>query len=113
MSEPPLVAAREQQRELYGRPLGELVHQLTADLRITQGRLAGVLGVSAPMLSQLASGQRVKFGNPAVVGRLQGLIDLAARAGSLTPGPARAGAQRHPGEHDDADPAAACGRCAS
>lgn len=85
MSEPTLVAAREQQRELYGRPLGELVHQLTADLRITQGRLAGVLGVSAPMLSQLASGQRVKFGNPAVVGRLQDLIDLAARAGSLTP----------------------------
>lgn len=43
------------------------------------------MGVSAPMLSQLASGQRVKFGNPAVVGRLQGLIDLAARADALTP----------------------------
>lgn len=85
MTESGLGAARELQRELYGQPLGELVHRLTADLRITQGRLAGVLGVSAPMLSQLASGQRVKFGNPAVVGRLQGLIDLAARAGSLTP----------------------------
>lgn len=78
-------AAREQQREFYGRPLGELVHQLTADLRITQGRLASVLGVSAPMLSQLVSGQRVKFGNPSVVGRLQGLVDLAARAATLTP----------------------------
>ncbi len=85
MSEQSLSAARELQRELYGQPLGELVHQLTAALRITQGRLAGVLGMSAPMLSQLASGQRVKFGNPAVVGRLQGLIDLAARADALTP----------------------------
>ncbi len=85
MSEQSLGAARELQREMYGQPLGELVHQLTAQLRITQARLAAVLGVSAPMLSQLASGQRVKFGNPAVVGRLQALIDLAARAGTLTP----------------------------
>lgn len=84
MSDSAFVAAREQQRQLYGRPLGDLVHELTADLRITQGRLAAVLGVSAPMLSQLVSGQRVKFGNPSVVGRLQGLVDLAARAGTLT-----------------------------
>jgi hypothetical protein len=37
--------------------------------------------LSAPMLSQLMSGQRAKIGNPAVVQRLQALQELAAEAG--------------------------------
>jgi transcriptional regulator with XRE-family HTH domain len=76
-------AGRRQQALLYGEPLGELVRRLMAALDLTQGKLAEVLGLSAPMLSQLMSGQRVKIGNPAVVGRLQALIELSERAPSL------------------------------
>ncbi len=69
--------AREQQRGWYGEPLGELCRGLIADLGLNQARLAAVLGLSAPMLSQLMSGQRSKIGNPAVVQRLQSLCELA------------------------------------
>jgi hypothetical protein len=44
---------------------------------LTLGQLAGVIGLSAPMLSQLVSGQRAKIGNPAVLSRLQALVALA------------------------------------
>jgi len=57
--------------------LGDLFRRLIADLGLNQGRLAGVLGLSAPMLSQLMSGQRAKIGNPAVVQRVQALQELA------------------------------------
>ncbi|KGN36885.1 hypothetical protein [Knoellia subterranea] len=77
--------ALEQQRALYGAPLSELGATVRTGLGLTQGRLAEVLGLSAPMLSQLLSGQRVKIGNPAVVHRLQRLLDLTREAGSLTP----------------------------
>ncbi len=69
--------AREQQRGWYGEPLGELCRGLIAGLGLNQARLAAVLGLSAPMLSQLMSGQRSKIGNPAVVVRLQSMRDLA------------------------------------
>jgi transcriptional regulator with XRE-family HTH domain len=69
--------ARELQRGWYGEPLGELFRRLIGDLGLNQARLAGVLGLSAPMLSQLMSGQRAKIGNPAVVQRLQALQELA------------------------------------
>jgi predicted transcriptional regulator len=69
--------ARDLQRQWYGEPLGELFRRLIADLGLNQARLAGVLGLSAPMLSQLMSGQRAKIGNPAVVQRLQALQELA------------------------------------
>ncbi|MFI0941055.1 DNA-binding protein [Streptomyces sp. NPDC021020] len=72
-------AARELQRGWYGEPLGELFQRLIADLGLNQARLAAVLGLSAPMLSQLKSGQRAKIGNPAVVQRLQALQELAAQ----------------------------------
>ncbi len=75
----------EQQRTLYGAPLAELASQATSALGLTQGRLAEVLGLSAPMLSQLLSGQRVKIGNPAVVHRLQSVLTLAGRAERLSP----------------------------
>ncbi|MFC4034172.1 helix-turn-helix domain-containing protein [Streptomyces polygonati] len=69
--------AMELQRGWYGEPLGDLFRRVIADLGLNQVRLAGVLGLSAPMLSQLMSGQRAKIGNPAVVQRLQALQELA------------------------------------
>lgn len=73
-----MTTANEQQRALYGAPLGELVGQVRDRLGLTQTQVAEVLGLSAPMLSQLVSGHRVKIGNPAVVHRLQALLVLAA-----------------------------------
>lgn len=69
--------ARELQRSWYGEPLGALFRRLIDDLGLNQARLAGVLGLSAPMLSQLMSGQRAKIGNPAVVQRVQLLQELS------------------------------------
>lgn len=79
--------ARELQRGWYGEPLGDLFRRLMAELGLNQSRLAGVLGLSAPMLSQLMSGQRAKIGNPAVVQRLQALQELACQVteGSVDP----------------------------
>ncbi|WP_369204907.1 helix-turn-helix domain-containing protein [Streptomyces sp. PU-14G] len=70
--------ARELQSQWYGEPLGTLFRRLIDDLGLNQARLATVLGLSAPMLSQLMSGQRAKIGNPAVVQRVQALQELAA-----------------------------------
>lgn len=70
--------ARELQSQWYGEPLGDLFRRLIEDLGLNQARLAAVLGLSAPMLSQLMSGQRAKIGNPAVVQRVQSLQELAA-----------------------------------
>ncbi|MGW7514586.1 helix-turn-helix domain-containing protein [Streptomyces sp. NPDC054796] len=70
--------ARELQSQWYGEPLGTLFRKLIDDLGLNQARLATVLGLSAPMLSQLMSGQRAKIGNPAVVQRVQALQELAA-----------------------------------
>ncbi|MDB1086272.1 DNA-binding protein [Streptomyces sp. ACA25] len=69
--------ARQQQTTWYGEPLGSLFRRLITDLGLNQARLAVVLGLSAPMLSQLMSGQRAKIGNPAVVQRVRALQDLA------------------------------------
>lgn len=77
--------ARELQRGWYGEPLGDLFRRLIAELGLNQARLAGVLGLSAPMLSQLMSGQRAKIGNPVVVQRLQALQEFA---GQMTEGQA-------------------------
>jgi hypothetical protein len=71
---------RCRQRDLYGAPLGDRLRRLTAELGITQGRLAQTLGVSAAMLSQLASARRVKIGDPAVLARLQ-LLDRRCATG--------------------------------
>lgn len=70
---------RSAQRELYGEPLADVLGRVMVTFTLTQASLAGVLGVSAPMLSQLMSAHRVKIGNPAVVLRLQALQDLAER----------------------------------
>ncbi|GAA3241267.1 hypothetical protein GCM10017691_44280 [Pseudonocardia petroleophila] len=65
---------RARQAELYGAPLGDRVRGLLAVLGVSQARLARTLGISPAMLSQLASGRRVKIGSPAVLARLQ-LLD--------------------------------------
>ncbi|WP_327176825.1 DNA-binding protein [Streptomyces sp. NBC_01335] len=82
--------ARELQRSWYGEPLGALFRRLIDDLGLNQARLAAVLGLSAPMLSQLMSGQRAKIGNPAVVQRVQALQELAVQVadGSASAGEA-------------------------
>ena len=73
-----------EQRRLYGEPIGVLVRRVVSALGLTQARVAEVLGLSPAMLSQLASGQRVKIGNPLAVARLQRLLDLTEEAPSLT-----------------------------
>lgn len=68
---------RAQQAAWYGEPVGDTVRRLVAALGLTQGQLAAAVGLSAPMLSQLSSGQRAKIANPAVLARLQALAALA------------------------------------
>lgn len=74
----------DEQRDLYGEPIGDLVRRVMDRLRLTQGAVASVLGLSPAMLSQLMSGRRVKIGNPQAVTRLQSLLTLADEAASLT-----------------------------
>ena len=73
----------QEQRELYGASLVELLAPVRAVLGITQARLAQVMGLSAPMLSQLLQGQRVKIGNPVVLTRMDALVQLASEAEGL------------------------------
>lgn len=61
---------RELQRRWYGEPLGDRARRLVVAFRISQAQLAEVLGISAPMLSQVMSARRAKIGNPAVLARL-------------------------------------------
>ncbi|MQY03830.1 helix-turn-helix domain-containing protein [Actinomadura macrotermitis] len=68
---------RALQTEWYGEPLGDRVRRLLERYRLSQSGLAGVLGLSPPMLSQLMSGQRAKISNPAVLNRLLALEELA------------------------------------
>lgn len=72
------------QRQLYGEPLADIAGRIRGDLGLTQAGLAQVLGLSAPMMSQLLSGQRAKIGNPAVLGRLQALVEMSQQAPKLT-----------------------------
>ncbi|SHF35452.1 helix-turn-helix domain-containing protein [Streptoalloteichus hindustanus] len=58
------------QREWYGEPLGDRVRRLVVAFDVSQAQLADVLGISAPMLSQVMSGRRAKIGNPAVLARM-------------------------------------------
>lgn len=85
MSTPNVEANRQQQINLYGAPIGDLAHSIMAAVGLSQRELAKVLGLSAPMLSQLISGQRIKVSNPIVVARLQELLLLRDRAEGLSP----------------------------
>lgn len=66
----------EQQTELYGAPLADTVRRVTGTLGLSQSRVAKVIGMSAPMLSQLVTGTRVKIGSPRSLARLQSLVRL-------------------------------------
>ena len=65
---------RAEQARLYGAPLGDLVAEVGRTLDLSPARIARLLGISAPMVSQLASGHRLKIGNPTAVVRLQMLV---------------------------------------
>ncbi|XRQ11818.1 helix-turn-helix domain-containing protein [Actinomadura welshii] len=78
VAEDTVVRNRALQTEWYGEPLGDRVRPLLERLGLSQSGLAGVLGLSAPMLSQLMSGQRAKISNPAVLHRLMAVEDLVA-----------------------------------
>ncbi|MGH8792656.1 MAG: DNA-binding protein [Stackebrandtia sp.] len=71
---------KRQQTDLYGESLGDLFGRVGRQLGLNQARIAKVLGLSAPMLSQLISAQRTKIGDPAAVQRLQALAALTAEA---------------------------------
>lgn len=79
-------ANRAAQRELYGEPLGDVLDRCRAVLGLNQSRLAALLGISAPMLSQVMSAQRIKIGNPNAVRRLQVMVECVAgvETGGLT-----------------------------
>lgn len=70
-------ANRKAQRAAYGEPLSETFDRIRQAFTLNQASLAEILGLSAPMLSQLNSAQRVKIGNPAVLSRMHQLIELA------------------------------------
>ncbi|MEL4503825.1 DNA-binding protein [Luteococcus sp. H138] len=69
---------RAQQAALYGAPLNEVLGHCAASLGVTQSALAGLLGISAPMVSQLINGHRIKIANPAAAQRLRQLSELVA-----------------------------------
>lgn len=73
-----------QQRQLYGEPSTELARRVTDRLGLTQSALAGVLGLSPAMMSQLVHAQRVRIGNPVAVARPQALLGPAEEAPTLT-----------------------------
>ncbi|OMH25435.1 hypothetical protein BKD30_05920 [Tersicoccus phoenicis] len=59
-----------EQEKIYGQSLADRFGTVMSHYGISNRRLAAVLGISAPMLSQLSSGQRIKIGNPVVQERL-------------------------------------------
>ena len=61
---------------MYGEPWADRLGRLLRAYGVSQAKLASVIGLSAPMLSQLISGQRVKISNPAVFGRIVALEEL-------------------------------------
>lgn len=69
MSSPDTAQRLAQQQAIYGTPLSRRFGELMAAYRLSQRSLARVLGLSAPMLSQLINAQRIKIGNPAVYER--------------------------------------------
>lgn len=69
---------REAQAVLYGEPLGDIFVRCSSVLGLNQSQMAGLLGISAPMLSQLINARRVKIGNPTAVHRLQVMYEAVA-----------------------------------
>jgi transcriptional regulator with XRE-family HTH domain len=79
-------ANRAAQRDIYGESLRAIVDRCRTTLGLTQAKVAALLGISAPMLSQVMSGQRIKIGNPAAVERLRTMVEAtdAVAGGRLT-----------------------------
>lgn len=69
-----------QQLQMYGENWADRFGRLLKGYGISQSRLAAVIGVSAPMISQLITGARVKISNPAVYGRIVRLEELVVSA---------------------------------
>ena len=67
-----------QQLQMYGENWADRLGRLLRGYGISQSRLAAVIGLSAPMISQLITGARVKISNPAVYGRIVRLEELLA-----------------------------------
>lgn len=80
-------STRARQIELYGESLQSVLGRCAAALQLNQARMAELLGISAPMLSQLINGRRIKIGNPAAAQRLQWMFQIAQQveAGALSP----------------------------
>lgn len=68
---------RARQTELYGEPLHDVLGRCAHALHLTQAKMSAYLGISAPMLSQLINGHRIKIGNPAAAQRLQWMTQIA------------------------------------
>lgn len=81
-----LTHVHEEQRRLYGAPLRDVIGQLTETYGISRRRLAQILGVSPPMITNLAAGNRIKLGNPSAVQRMQRLLEMASdvRSGQVS-----------------------------
>lgn len=77
---------RQAQAALYGAPLGDILSRCGSKLGLNQSQLAVLLGISAPMLSQLVHAKRIKIGNPNAVHRLQVMHEAVAdvERGNLT-----------------------------
>ena len=78
---PPTVhqqSVNAQQLQMYGENWSDRFGRLLRGYGISQSRLAAVIGLSAPMISQLITGARVKISNPAVYGRIVRLEELLA-----------------------------------
>ncbi|MEZ5085086.1 MAG: helix-turn-helix transcriptional regulator [Tessaracoccus sp.] len=58
------------QIDLYGATWASRFSALRTAYGLSQGALASTVGLSAPMVSQLVSGHRVKISNPAVLARI-------------------------------------------
>jgi len=71
-----------QQLQMYGENWADRFGRLLRGYGISQARLAAVIGLSAPMISQLITGARVKISNPAVYGRIVRLEELLATPGT-------------------------------
>lgn len=88
---------RARQIELYGEPLQDVLGRCARALNLTQARVSELLGISAPMLSQLINGHRIKIGNPAAAQRLQWMTQIShqVEAGTLSLPDALAELQRN------------------
>lgn len=73
-------ANRRAQRDIYGAPLGDVIERSRSVLGLNQSRVASLLGISAPMLSQVVTGHRIKIGNPAAAQRLRVMVEVTEAA---------------------------------